>query len=400
MKIKSKRCFLLSIILILFLILISSVHSVGIRRFSYDIPEYEFKPGLEFTVEYEAIGLVRDAKIELSGQFAEYSTLSKTTIALSDLSKKFILNVEIPATANSEDFDPGTNGLRLEISDDLSGVNDNEMFILSTSATTPIRIHVPYPGDYAEFSDYNLPSVNSGLDTVVEFTIWNRGNNNHINAHYEFLVKNKEEIVLTKTKTKINIPSQEKKTFHIPIESNTFIPGNYNTTLTYYYASKTAVKEQKFKIGQLNLDIINYTRALFNDSIQKFDIAIRSDWNEIIKNVYADINLNGTTTKTTPTDLSNFQQKVITAYIDPSGVPSGNYSVDVTLFYMSETKTESFIVEVIERPITKNQIEINWLLMGLIILLVLLFIITIVFIIILKKPKNDKVNQKSINKKN
>lgn len=398
MTYKYKRCFLLSIFFILFLISLSSVYSVGVRRFSYDIPEYEFKPGLEFTVEYEAIGASRDTKLELTGQFAKHATLSRSFIALSDSNKRFTLSVKIPDDANSLDYSPGTNGLRLAVRDDFSKSYDEHvgMFRVSTSATTPIRIHVPYPGDYAELSEYELPYVNNGINTSLKFTIWNRGYNDHIGAHYEFFVKNnKGETLLSKTKININIPSQERKTFYIiPIESSTLTPGNYNTTLNYYYADKVLIKDYTLKIGQLNVDIINHTSRLFNDSIQRFDITIRSDWNEIIPNVYANIMINSTEAKTTPADIGKFQEKTLTAHIDTAGISIGNHTVNLTLFYASKSKHEFSVVEIIEKPIIKEQAEINWLMIALIVIIILLLVIAIVFIIIfMRKSKNKSLNK-------
>ena len=155
-------------------------------------------------------------------------------------------------------------------------------------------------------------------------------------------------------------------------------------------------KDSLLKIGYLNVEIINHTQKLYNDSIQKFDINIRSDWNDEIKNVYAFIDINGSTAKTTPANLQNFEEKILTAYIDTTSIPVGNHTVNISLFYEDKTTSESSLIEIIERPLIKEKLDINWTIVLLVVIIILLVITTIFFMFTFmknNKPKKEKIHK-------
>ena len=404
-NINIKYRILLLFILVITILFSTTVLSVGVKRFSYNIPEFEFKPGLEKSINYEAIYSTRNTVISVKGAFSNYTTLSKDYIPLENKDKKFTLTIKIPLNVNAEDFKPGTNTLMLTVEDDLKKAMEEEtgMFILTTAARTPIRINVPYPGYYAEFDEFELPSLNNGLDTSLKFSIWNRGKNDLVNTNYDFIVKDSAgDALITKTEGNINIPTQEKRYFYIsPIETGSLNPGDYQTTLTYDYSDKSVSKDYKLKVGELNVDIINHTTQLYNDSIQKFNIFVESDWNNIIRSVYADIIINGTEAKTTPANLENFEERTITAYIDTTSIPIGNHTVEMDLYFATDSKKQFSNIEIIERPVIEEPKQINWTIIGLIIIIVLLLAVMVIFIIIFSKKllKNDNNLTKKVTKK-
>ncbi len=398
----NKRGIILALILCIFILSLSNVSSVGVRRFSYDVPEFEFQPGLETSINYEVIYASRATVIKATGPFSEYVTITPDKIPFSQKDKKFTVTISIPLDVNSLDFRPGTNSIMLSIDDDFENTINPETgaFVFSTSARTPIRIHVPYPGNYAEFNEFDLPAVNNGLDTSLKFSIWNRGKNDLFNTNYEFVVKDAiGNSLITKTERNIDIPTQDEKFFYIsPIESGSLNPGEYMTTLTYYYADKSVSKDYELKVGELNVNLVNHTAQLYNDSIQKFNIFVESDWNDIIASVYASVIINGTETKTTPADLQNFETKMLTAHIDTTLIPLGNHTLEMVLHFGSKSKKEISKIEIIERPVIKESIQINWLVVGLIVVIVLLFGTTIVFIVVFTKKLSNS-NNKSKSKK-
>jgi len=386
--------------LFIFLILVNSslVNAVGIS-IQHD-RSFEFEPGLEFSIRFAPIYPTRDSIIKISGEFAEYATLSRTHIPLEDPDKEVIMHVKIPDNAKAEDFTPGTNKIWVEARDDLSNVQgDGGMFVLSTSGGSGVNIFVPYPGFYIDIIDFSVSSVNSGENSELLFTAWNRGNNDLTSMHYDFAIKDKDNnILLEKSGSGINIMSQEKQKVTIPLLTYSFNPGHYNATLNYFYLDKIVSKTVEFKIGKLNVDIVNTTQVLFNDSIQQFDIKVRSDWNDIIKGVYGVVNFNGIESKTSPIDLSNFETKTLTTYIDTSNNPIGNYNLNVTLFYSDEEKTGLVNLELIERPPEEVEKEpVSMILIILIVIVGLLLIAMVLFILFYIKREHN--NGKSKDKK-
>ncbi len=389
-----KRGLGIVIILIITIFVLSfSVNAVGISIQSQGLA-HEFEPGLEFTVRAAALYPTMDSFVNLSaGEFSDYVTLSRTQIPLDDPDKSFTIHFKLPSNIDVNDFTPGTNKIWIKVSNDFSNIEEVGGFRFSASGAAYLSIFVPYPGFYLETESLSVLPVNAGENSALVFTMWNRGNNDLINTYYEFNIKDQSgNILLEKSGQNIAISSQEKKNFDIPISTYLFNPGYYNATLNYFYLDEIVTKNTVFKVGNLNVDIVNVTNVLFNDSIQQFDIEVQSDWNEVITNVYAAVSLNGTESKTSPVDLSNFETKVLTTYIDPSGFPSDNYSLDITLFYSDEEKHESVNIELLERLIEEPDKEpVNVVLVVLIVVIVLLLVIMGLFILFyMKRRRKEK----------
>ncbi len=386
----SKRIYLFITLLLVFLLSLNLVHAVGIRRFVYDVPAYEFEPGLEATIQYEVLHPTRDTVLTLSGEFAPYVELSRNKIPLSDSNRKFTMKIKLPES--SEGFSPGKNIMWMTVQDDFSNIKKEGMFVVTTQARSPIVFYVPYPGYYAQISQYSLKNVNSGLDTNLKFTLWNRGKNNLINTNYEFVIKGEDGNVLLQTSEGgIDIETQTQKEFEASLDTSHFIPGYYNATLNYYYEDKIESKNSEFKVGQLNIEIVNHTKQLYNDSIQRFNIDVQSEWNAVIKDVYAEVNIEGRIAKTSPASLSNFEAKSLITHIDTSGIPIGDYNAEVRVFYLDKETHKELPIKLIERAEEKTPgIFANPLILILIIIIVLLFISSIFLIAIFMKNSNKE----------
>jgi hypothetical protein len=373
--------------------LISLVFSVGLSRKQYNIPSYEFKPGLEFTQHYSILHPTKDTVIHLQGgEFTEYIELSRTFIPLNDEDKSFTLHFKLPKDVNPENFRPGNNGFSFKVRNAPSeNVESEGLITVSTGVTENINIYVPYPGYYAEFSKFNLANVNAGQNSTLNFEIWNRGKQDLLATNYEFKIKDKNQNTLFQKQNNIpRIKTQEKQALTIKIPSSTYNPGEYFAELKYYYTDKEIKENTTFKVGTLNVDIINHTKTVYNDSIQKFDINIQSDWNEVIPRVYAEVTLNGTiTSKSSPEDLSNFQEKTISAYLDTTSLQQGNYTIDIKLFYADKNKQQTSTLEVLEKIPPKKPFFTTQTIMIMLIIISLL-LLTFTIYILLKSSMNNK----------
>jgi len=392
MLFKRKSNFVILFSFIILFIFSQSVFSVGLTRVQYDLPKFEFQPGLHFSIAYAAKSATRDTLLSISGEMAEFCELSREKILLSDPDKKFSISCTLPST--SENLRPGQNGLSLLVKDDLSNLPETSGMITTTEASSSIIIYVPYPGKYAEISEFKVPHVNTGLNTSLSFTIWNRGKEDLYRTSYKFTIKNSENPIVISKNGLIDVNSQEKEMIQEKLETDKLSPGHYNATLEYSYADQTKSVSVLFIVGYLNIEVVDWSKQLFNDSLQKVDVKIQSDWNNPIKNVYAELDLDGRTGKTSPADLSNFEEKILTTYIDTTGLSLGNYSADLTLFYAENSKQESLAVELIDRPeevIEKEPFKID-IVTLLIIMVAILLIISITFIVmmVMHSSKNKK----------
>jgi hypothetical protein len=370
---------------------------VGIGCHYSGAPRYEFKPGLEFEVGFKLLSPSENTLINITGSLSEYATPTKEIIPFRD-GPEFTVKFKLPNNVKSTDFRPGKNTIWVRVAEYIrSDSNNRGMFSVKTGAGYPIIIDIPYPGYYVEFSEFDLPNVNSGADTYLEFELWNRGINDLQNTFYTFELKdNNNNILINKLEMGVNIKTQTKEQFYIaPIESSDLTPGNYNATLVYSYAGNILEKSVVFKVGQLNMDIINHTLRLYNDSIQRFDINVVSDWNQKITGVYAEVQLGKINAKTTPSDLGNFQEKTLSAFLDSSGLEIKNHTINITLFYATKQRELQSTLEIVERPVIEEPVVIDWMMIILIVLISAMIITTIIFItMFMKKTKSDKLKSK------
>ncbi len=385
--------------IILYLFLVSSVLSVGIRRFMYDVPRYEFKPGLEATISYELLNPTRNTIVSLSGEFKDYINISKTYFELNDPDKKFNVHIHLPDSPDN--FTPGKNIQWLLIKDDLSNLAQSGM-IVSAAARSPIVIYVPYPGYFCKISSYSLQNVNKNQNTTLNFELWNRGKKNITDGYFTFRIFKDNKDFFYKQEKNIFIESQTKKQFSVEVHSFDFTPGDYNASLEFFYNNKSVRHNSVFKIGELNINIVNYTKVLNNDSIQKFFLELQSDWNAPIKNVYANININNISASTSPTTLSNFEKKKVYTHIEPF-LPPGNYSASVVLFFADKTIKKDLPITIIHKSKKKSIFTTQTIIIALLVVVFLLFIISIfMFIVFIKKANkiSDSNSSSKINNNN
>jgi len=376
------------------MVLLSSIVSaVGFSSNYFKAPSYEFEPNKEFNFNFKAVYQTRNSIISAHGELAKYVELSRDYISLDDSDKSYSVRVVLPSS--SEGLTPGTNQIKICIDDDLTEIKKQGLFTLTTSACFPIKIYIPFPGEYLEIDNYVIPNVNTGENSVLSFDLWNRGKNNLHTVSYNFKIFNplNNEILVTKSQSNIPVATQTRKKINLDLNTNTITSGYYNTSLIVNYdGDKSTEYFGTFNIGKLNVNVINYSNKFFNDSIQKFNIQIQSDWNDKIPNVYAEVNILNETSKTSPSTLSNFQVKEIATHFDFTKIPVGNQSGIITLFYDDDSKEVPIIVEIVKRPVIKKKFSIDSetliIILAVFVIFLLIATIVVMFVIMMKRTKN------------
>ncbi|MBS3119556.1 hypothetical protein J4475_01915, partial [Candidatus Woesearchaeota archaeon] len=133
---------------------------------------------------------------------------------------------------------------------------------------------------------------------------------------------------------------------HVPVYFNTssLVSGPYTANAVVRFQNSEEQFSDSFLVGELRLNVLNYTRSLEPGKINRFFVTVQSEWNDPIDNVYADITLadsqgNETATVRSPSiSLAGRATGDIVAFIDTSELPEGTYHFRGVLHYNDKSQ--------------------------------------------------------------
>ncbi len=388
MKIKSKKRILLISFLLLIIILIKDVHGVGIRFPTVDI---DFEPGFENTFNFAVTPSRMDVKLSVSGYLSEYVTLSKTLVKSNSTDRTFNVIIKLPEKIEK----PGHHKVWISAEEviDKSKILGN--IGTSCNAMVYILIHVLNKGKYVDMS-LSAPDVN--LNEPVNFAVnvksFGEEDINSIKATIDVYNPDNEKLTTVYTNEKL-LKSNTEETLHAQLSTVGYTAGTYNAIATLNYDGKTKEDKKSFRIGELNIEIINYTKEFEKNKINKFDVEIESGWGNKIEGVYGEIKINNDTIKTPNINLGPWDKKTITTYWDTNNVETGFYDAEIIIHYNSKETIEKGKVSVIEKKGILTEIPgvISFNTITVLVLIIILLIIIDIIWITKKRVSEKKQNK-------
>ncbi|KHO46131.1 MAG: hypothetical protein QS98_C0005G0078 [archaeon GW2011_AR3] len=131
-------------------------------------------------------------------------------------------------------------------------------------------------------------------------------------------------------------------------------PGAYMVKAYFDYDEKSEYYERFFQIGELRVDVVNYTKTAYNDSINKFEIEVLSNWNDPVTDLYAEVTVKRGTYEyhfTTPvTPVKPFGSAVIRSFWETKGTDVGMHDIEIELLYSNATSITTGQLEVVPKP--------------------------------------------------
>jgi len=357
--------------LFLLLFLIGNSSALGVSPAGKD---YNFEPGLEGGVTYTVWDDPgKELEIFVYGDLAQYVSLDKNTIVGSgEFTAKFKLPEKIEP--------PGRHRIGVRIAEKIDEELAGGTIGTSVTIISVIDIFVPYPGRYLEI---NLQGndVNVGELINFELGITSKGTED-VTVTPKIDIFSKDGIKDTLPFNTRTIASQESIALQKTLNTSNYNPGKYKAVASVDYGS-LATSETEFKIGELVINVVNYTNRIPIKGIQKFDISIESGWNDNIDGAYADISIFNnsqvlTNFKTTTTSLIPWETKTIAGYLDTDNFTLGIYDANITLFYYGKDQGKS-ITKLVKVEFFKVKSSLIWYLIGGAGLLVILALIIIKF---------------------
>jgi hypothetical protein len=321
--------------------------------------EINFAPNFEGSYEFRVSESDSEKVIELyvKGDLAEYVTLNKETIKGSG---SFTATLKLPEKISK----PGKNriliGVRERVDEELSTIGT------SLAVQAPIDVFVPYPGRYAEI---NLKGNNVNIGESVKFKldISNRGKENISAVPRIEIFSNatgeRTEIIYFKPRTFL---SQETTILYKDLNTTDYGGGNYIGVGFLEYGGgedETAESEYRFRIGELSVDVVNYTKQVLIGGVRNFELEAESNWNSLIDSVYARVDIFNlsenseiiSSFKTSPSSLQPWGKTTVNGFFDTTNFTQGEHRVNMTLIYLGKNRgvegSVSFIKEKKEFPV-------------------------------------------------
>ncbi len=383
------------LIVVLFaLLLLQPVWAIGISPARI---EMLFKPNTvadyQFTV-LNNIGTEISVEVYKTGNLSEFITISGPTTfnLLPGQTKILSFRLALPDQLG----EPGKHEGRIGAVESLPSTAGGGTVLGARAAVEmQVWVHVPYPGKYAQV---NLQASDADVGKDVNFVIGVK------NLGTE-AIQASDEIDIFEGDTRIGGVVADQTILLVPGESGEMMAswtaqkaGTYRARATVSYDGKQATAETTFRVGQLLVEIVAMPKTVVQQGqIAELTPTIASRWNDVIKGVYADVEIlkDGDVVakgRSEPFDLAPWQSKTFSIFVKTEGLSVGSYDARLTVYYAGQTTSRQFanILEVrkVEMP------EIS--LIVIIVIIILILAILAVVVVIAKRRRHGKKRRRKV----
>ena len=336
---------------LLFLILL--IQSVNSLTISPGLIVVEAKPGYEATVPFRGTNSaeydmwVSANKDRSDDPLMNYVKIespnngSNTFFVKKGESASFIVKIVLPDPL-PDNLTPGRHNLYVGLNEVVRPGSGG--FAVSTNVYSLILVNVPYPGiygevhfsaatvDYAEKPNFYVEFISRGTDTIKL-----------VEANVEIFSENGSFRKL-ETKHLRNVAPLDNPTIKWVLEPKSIPPGDYKATADVKFDGQQKKIDTNFRIGSEEITIKNTTQKLESGGIQKYDIHIESKWNNVLSNLYADINIldSGVSVEKSKTPFLEFlapwEKAMLQGYVDTTNLEPKTYDTEITIYNGQKSK--------------------------------------------------------------
>jgi len=349
------------------------------------------------------ISSIARLRFEIAGTFNNSLVINSldenNEIIIDDKNNCVTYKLKLPATAN-----PGpqrTNLNALEIPDETSG----SIFAV-VKIQHQIDVIVPYPGKYLTIDEFSIPNGAAGDSMPITVSITSKGTEIINEAQGTVVIYDKDNSIIGRmlTSSAKNIRPQETRILKASWDSGTYKSGNYHATLRLAYDGNYANASTAFKLGGLEVNMIDYSSEIIIGGIREFSVTVDSIWSEIIKNAKAIVTVYNTSDdssqiislETLTRQLPPWGTETLTGYLDTSKLSVRNYTIKIDFSYDGEAKEYWRNLSIINEPKpakeAKKGLALNLTTIMLIALGIMLIIVIIVLVLTFI-PKKKKEQQ-------
>ena len=392
-------------------LLVSIVNAIGLAP-SRNV--LDFKPNLQKELSFRIINSENeDLRLAIypRGELAEYVSLEKNIVTLAANEDEALISYKVKLP---KDLEPGLRQAdilvipipkesTIVVTEEGAVVFDQQQGIVSAKIALihQLRVNVPYPGRYLT-GQLHVSEANVNETAAFTISLFNLGKENIEKIKATIIVKGptNEEIAVIRTE-EISIDSQDESKL-VGLWKANVGSGKYYAEAIVEYDGKTFLLSKVFYIGHQKIEIGWLKVDDFRlGTIAKFDILLRSKWNEPIPNVFANLQVIDkagtilTDFKTSSIDMQPYQTAEVSGYWDTQNVQPGEYDVNVKVNYLDKVTEKLF-----ETVVSFDRIDVKEALAGrvvageriisdsvLVLIVLILIVINIGWFIYFKKRK-------------
>ncbi|MGC8929106.1 MAG: hypothetical protein ACP5OZ_01085 [Candidatus Woesearchaeota archaeon] len=385
----TKNNFIGFLFLILFILVFccNEVFSIGLTP--ADILVY-YEPDKEVVLNYavsNTLDFEINASLFVTGELSQYFELSEVNVVLGPKeAKSFYVKYKLPKGLN-----PGTYVVRLNALEirapTTQGVGAR------ASVIDRITIRVPEKGKYIETSlRVDDAELNKTTKAYVDVSNFGEETINFMFAEIEFFTLENKTISKVRTKTYYSLKTFETATLDADFETTGLEKATYKANAIVYYDSMSKETNfANFRIGSIEIKIVDFTRKAYHGLISKFNVTIENRWNtEVNFDLEVLIKKDNKIVQTIRFSselLKPFETKTISSFLDATNLELGLYDVEANAYYNNNTETLKGNLEIVEVP--KEKLE-SFNYKFIIAILLLLIVLNIIWLFFLKRKSSAK----------
>lgn len=283
------------------------------------------------------------------------------------MNNQFDLIIEVPEILP----EPGTYWFSLYATE----INDEEESGIGSLLSVNLRflIEVPPHGKAISVS-LEIPDVNEHQQIPIAVNIVSKGLENINLLTGKVTIYDQKNLSVASLNLKGKpLPALASTTLSANLPADKLSPAKYWAKAVVNYDGEEKIAQDAFKIGNLDLILVNYTSQL-EPEFSEFNALVENNWGNPIQIAYAIVSINETELLTTPTiSLGPWQKGELKGILRTDFVP-GNYSGSIKLFYDDLSKTEGVLFTIIQPPSEVQKTSVNlFIVMGVILLLIISF---------------------------
>ncbi|MCX8193837.1 MAG: hypothetical protein N3G19_00520 [Candidatus Pacearchaeota archaeon] len=382
------------------LFLIESVSAVGMAGMTTDYVFFE--PGLTRVYQQTVISNTdkpMDHLISVGGDLAQYFTLSKDKVFLKPGEQgQFTATLKLP-----QELAPGKYETRIcALEGGTRGAGGTGGTSIGTRAgvCSIVTVFSPYPGKNADFR-LMVDDVKQGDNATVVMQTTSYGKE-LVKVYGVIEVAPKElkagqHKFLTLRTDERTLKTGETVSLNVSFNTSEMDVGEYVVNATLYYEVNQSTKQAVFKIGELTIEVLDFTKEVEKDKLNTLNVKVKSLWNARVDNVYASIdiidpqkNAVKTTIKSPLTSVNAWETKNIVVYWDTAGFAVGEYVANVSVHYGNASSSKMGSIKIVER---KEILSSTDILIGVLVVVTILLIILLLRIRMLMAKHNLSGNK-------
>jgi len=191
--------------------------------------------------------------------------------------------------------------------------------------------------------ELRAPNANAGEIVNLSVKIFNQGEED-VTVSSNIQIFKEGSLIENIDLGNISVAAMNSVVVNSPFDSSGLSPGDYNTVVSGEYDSGQVVTEENpFRLGELFVKVINYTRGFREDKVERFDIEVESFYNNPIKDLYAEVNIIGVENASFITSVGKLREwrtQTLEGFLDTSDIESEDFQGEIILHYGNKTTSE------------------------------------------------------------